>query len=141
MLGADLAVTPSKFLVVIVEGGAEHLVQPCQYRTRSAIRDRCFNYQTFRVVVPESWCCIDCGVNTAPGCPTRAEVEQAFDDPKGAASCAQTNTSEMIYAVREMTLRAKSIDVVGVRSVELIVQPDPGHWHLPRRAFAVVPEK
>src|SRR5262249_55879031 len=25
--------------------------------------------------VPESWCCVDCGVNTAPGSKTRAEVE------------------------------------------------------------------
>jgi hypothetical protein len=23
-------------------------------------------------------CCVDCGVNTAPGCSNRAEVEQAF---------------------------------------------------------------
>jgi hypothetical protein len=27
---------------------------------------------------PESWACIDCGVNTAPGCSTRAQLEQAF---------------------------------------------------------------
>jgi hypothetical protein len=24
---------------------------------------------------PESWCCVDCGVNTAPGHPTREEME------------------------------------------------------------------
>jgi hypothetical protein len=29
--------------------------------------------------MPESWCCIDCGVNTAPGFLTRAEVEAAFN--------------------------------------------------------------
>jgi hypothetical protein len=28
--------------------------------------------------VPESWLCVDCGVNTAPGCPNRKEVELAF---------------------------------------------------------------
>jgi hypothetical protein len=27
---------------------------------------------------PESWLCIDCGVNTAPGCSTREQFEQAF---------------------------------------------------------------
>jgi hypothetical protein len=27
---------------------------------------------------PESWCCVDCGFNTAPGCLTRAELEEAF---------------------------------------------------------------
>ena len=29
-------------------------------------------------VTPESWLCVDCGVNTAPGYPTRAEVDAAF---------------------------------------------------------------
>src|ERR1700682_327602 len=28
--------------------------------------------------IPESWACIDCGINTAPGIPVRAQVEQAF---------------------------------------------------------------
>jgi hypothetical protein len=27
---------------------------------------------------PESWCCIDCGFNTAPGFSTRAELNAAF---------------------------------------------------------------
>ena len=26
--------------------------------------------------IPETWCCIDCGVNTAPSAPTRAALEQ-----------------------------------------------------------------
>ena len=29
--------------------------------------------------VPESWHCVDCGVNTAPDCPNRATVETAFN--------------------------------------------------------------
>jgi hypothetical protein len=32
----------------------------------------------FRGEVPESWHCVDCGVNTAPGMKNRAETEQAF---------------------------------------------------------------
>jgi hypothetical protein len=28
--------------------------------------------------LPESWACIDCGINTAPGLKNRAEMEQAF---------------------------------------------------------------
>jgi hypothetical protein len=28
--------------------------------------------------VPESWACLDCGINTAPGCSTREQIEQAF---------------------------------------------------------------
>jgi hypothetical protein len=31
----------------------------------------------FEGLVPESWRCIDCGFNTAPGCLNRAEMEQA----------------------------------------------------------------
>jgi hypothetical protein len=27
---------------------------------------------------PESWACIDCGINTAPGYPTRAEIERLY---------------------------------------------------------------
>jgi hypothetical protein len=26
--------------------------------------------------VPDSWLCVDCGYNTAPGCPNRAEMEE-----------------------------------------------------------------
>jgi len=29
-------------------------------------------------LLPESWCCVDCGRDTAPGSKTRAEVEAAF---------------------------------------------------------------
>jgi len=27
---------------------------------------------------PESWCCVDCGINTAPGCRNRVTMERAF---------------------------------------------------------------
>jgi hypothetical protein len=30
-------------------------------------------------VYPESWDCVDCGVNTAPGSATRAEIDAAFE--------------------------------------------------------------
>jgi hypothetical protein len=29
--------------------------------------------------VPESWRCVDCNLNTAPGVPNRIELEQAFN--------------------------------------------------------------
>jgi hypothetical protein len=29
-------------------------------------------------LTPESWCCVDCGINTAPGLQTRAQMEQAL---------------------------------------------------------------
>jgi hypothetical protein len=28
--------------------------------------------------IPESWACVDCGVNTAPGCSNRVQLEKAF---------------------------------------------------------------
>jgi hypothetical protein len=31
-----------------------------------------------RGLISESHCCVDCGYNTNPGCPTRAEAEQIF---------------------------------------------------------------
>jgi len=29
-------------------------------------------------VTPESWACIDCGINTWPGFPTRVEIERRY---------------------------------------------------------------
>jgi len=29
-------------------------------------------------ITPESWTCIDCGINTAPGVPTRIEMERRY---------------------------------------------------------------
>src|SRR5215472_14731350 len=29
---------------------------------------------------PVSWCCVDCGVNTAPGFSTRAEIAKALNE-------------------------------------------------------------
>ena len=40
--------------------------------------------QDLKGLIPESWFCVDCGFNTAPGCHNRAEMEKAFaagDDP------------------------------------------------------------
>jgi hypothetical protein len=35
-------------------------------------------------LLPESWLCVDCGVNTAPGMPNRAEMEKAVEAAKAA---------------------------------------------------------
>jgi hypothetical protein len=37
-------------------------------------------------ITPDTWCCIDCGVNTAPGFPTRVEMEQFFKAMKKAGA-------------------------------------------------------
>ena len=34
-------------------------------------------YYDFTGLIPESWCCVDCGLNTAPGLPNRREAEIA----------------------------------------------------------------
>ena len=36
-----------------------------------------YETQRFEGAVPESWCCIDCGMNTAPGMLNRADIEKA----------------------------------------------------------------
>jgi hypothetical protein len=49
--------------------------------------------------VPESWCCIDCGFNTAPGCFNRAQLECASRIQE---SVEQTIDSDSeIYTVRD----------------------------------------
>jgi hypothetical protein len=49
---------------------------------------------------PESHDCVDCGVNTAPGVPNRAELEAAFKS--GAESVPYTVTAQCeMYMVRE----------------------------------------
>jgi hypothetical protein len=38
----------------------------------------CADEFDLRGKVPESWCCVDCGVNTAPGLPNRAGLENNY---------------------------------------------------------------
>jgi hypothetical protein len=37
-----------------------------------------FKKQNLKGITPESWACIDCGINTAPGFPSRTQMEQFF---------------------------------------------------------------
>jgi hypothetical protein len=50
-------------------------------------------------LIPDSWECIDCGFNTAPGLSTRVEVEAAFAADQNQIPQTYTCESE-IYAVR-----------------------------------------
>jgi hypothetical protein len=55
--------------------------------------------QSLKGTIPETWKCIDCGFNTAPGYSTRIEVETAF--VAGVKSIEQTaNSDSEIYTVR-----------------------------------------
>jgi hypothetical protein len=53
-------------------------------------------------LVPESWCCVDCGVDTAPACLGRTELEKAFEamgsDDTGVPQTFNNRTE--VYTVR-----------------------------------------
>jgi len=52
--------------------------------------------------VVESWLCIDCGYSTAPGFPSRIELERAFEaNGFQDVQCAIDSNSE-VYAVRDV---------------------------------------
>jgi len=69
---------------------------------------------------PESWLCIDCGANTAPGYPTRVELEEAFaalkaagkTDPDDGVQCTITSESE-VYIVRDKVWQAAGMEPMG----------------------------
>jgi hypothetical protein len=60
---------------------------------------------------PESWLCVDCGVNTAPGCPNRKEMELALALHGGAKSVI-TAESE-VYTVTPEVWRATGLEGCG----------------------------
>jgi hypothetical protein len=67
---------------------------------------------------PESWCCVDCGVNTAPGFKSRAEVEQALKSQCLSASGKQSVPLEItarseIYMVHEIVWRKSGMQPMG----------------------------
>ena len=57
--------------------------------------------------VPDSWVCVDCGVNTAPGCLNREQMEQAFaiDWEKKGATMTFNERSE-VYLVKPAVWKA-----------------------------------
>jgi hypothetical protein len=69
---------------------------------------------------PESWHCIDCGVNTAPGLLNRAEAERAFAAKEAAGALAieegvsvQINDRSEAYFVRPSVWKAAGMEVLG----------------------------
>jgi hypothetical protein len=64
--------------------------------------------------MPVSWSCIDCGVNTAPGCSTRAELQIAFATAavRGEEGCVNQrfNTDSEVYAVLDTIWRAAGME-------------------------------
>jgi hypothetical protein len=54
--------------------------------------------------IPESWLCVDCGIDTAPGMPKRKEVERDFF-VKGSSSCCYSEVTEVYTVTAELWKR------------------------------------
>jgi hypothetical protein len=67
-----------------------------------------------RGVVPESWACVDCGINTAPGCSNRIQMELQFAADWDNQGVKQTidEVSE-VYMVKPLVWKAARIDDMG----------------------------
>jgi hypothetical protein len=66
----------------------------------------------FKGKTPETWCCVDCGYNTAPGCLTREEIELQFNN--GAESINQIfDYRSEVYYVRDRVWDAAGIEPMG----------------------------
>jgi hypothetical protein len=71
-------------------------------------------------LVPESWHCVDCGVNTAPGLSNRDDMERAFAAKKAAGVLAVTDGVEQhvddrseVYTVRDAVWKAAGMEPYG----------------------------
>jgi hypothetical protein len=71
-------------------------------------------------LVPESWHCIDCGVNTAPGLLNRVEMERVFAAKQAAGALAveesipqEIDDRSEVYTVRESVWRAAGMAPYG----------------------------
>lgn len=64
--------------------------------------------------VPETWACVDCGVNTAPGLLNRAQLEQALAADTANKGVAQTidDWSE-VYLVKAAVWKAARMPLMG----------------------------
>ena len=71
-------------------------------------------------VVPQSWNCVDCGVNTAPGMFNRTELEKAIEAAK-AAGCwggdqgvkQYVDEESEVYGVRDAVWKAAGMEKFG----------------------------
>jgi hypothetical protein len=64
---------------------------------------------------PESWACVDCGFNTAPGLPTRGQMEQAFTSIKreNATINARFDANSEVYIVTSKVWKAAGMEDFG----------------------------
>ena len=73
-------------------------------------------------LMPESWCCVDCGINTFPGCPSRIEVERLYrtsvaveklTGQKTPLATLKYNEHCEVYTVRESVWKAAGMEPFG----------------------------
>jgi hypothetical protein len=64
--------------------------------------------------LPESWACIDCGINTAPGLSTREQMERAFAADWNNQGVKQTiDEFSEVYMVKTKIWKAVGMDAMG----------------------------
>ncbi|MFY9958320.1 hypothetical protein [Bradyrhizobium sp.] len=67
-----------------------------------------------RGLVPESWACIDCGINTAPGVLNRVRIEQALAADWNNQGVEQTvDEWSEVYIVKPSVWRAAGMEQMG----------------------------
>ena len=73
-----------------------------------------FDKPNLRGMLPESWACIDCGVNTAPGCFNREQMEQAMALDWNDQGVKQTvDASSEVYTVKPKVWKAAGMEEMG----------------------------
>jgi hypothetical protein len=65
-----------------------------------------------RGLMPESWACVDCVANTAPGVPNRIEAEQVMATCHGTRKVTVTDQCE-IYMVRDSVWKKAGMESMG----------------------------
>lgn len=71
------------------------------------------NKRDFRGATPESWDCVDCGMNTAPGCSNRVQMEQAFADPNNQSVTQTIDDQSELYMVKAKVWKAARMEDMG----------------------------
>ena len=83
--------------------------------TSKALQPRAFGFVAdMRGVIPESWACIDCGINTAPGILNRVRAEQAFAADWNNEGVQQTvDEWSEVYIVKLKVWQAAGMEAMG----------------------------
>jgi hypothetical protein len=73
---------------------------------------------------PETWACVDCGINTFPGCPTRIEMERRYNTSAAGKTLSATGEALPlasltvdecceVYTVRDAVWKAAGMEPIG----------------------------